>query len=1069
MSGLFGGASLDSSLSPAPLTALRVQTSSYGLPIPIIYGRGRISGNLIWYGDFAKHEQQQAGGKGGGGGVTGYTYSASVLLSLCEGPIQSIPAVWSQKDKKTLADFGYTLFTGASPQSAWGYLETKHGALPATAGAPAVPESTATDGEGNVIIVPAQEATQAAPAQATQALCYAGNAYIAKADADLGSDASMPMDSFEVAGLLPFSETIPDASMAAVLSDILTNHKYGLQFPTEWLGDLVPYADACAAYGLFYSPILNEARPARDYITDWLKASHAEAVWSDGKLKIVSYFDEPAAGNGHTFTPNIAPVADLDDDDFLPDSGDPVKIERIAHVDAYNAIRVEFLNRATDYAADIAEAKDQAGIECNGYRPAPTVRAHEICDASVAARMAQVLLQRLQVVRNTYQFKLGMRHMLLEPMDIVTITDAGLGLYLHPVRIAALADDGNGNISVDAEDFVAGAVAARSYPVQLNSGYTLSRGMSPGPLNAPALFEPPVSYLTDALEVWMGISGASAAWGGCEVWASYDNVTYAKVGDITKAAGQGILSQPLPIGADPDTINTLKINVAGSRATFETVPQEYVDTLASLLWVDGEMIAYRDATLTGQNAYTLGYLRRGGKGSFISGHVAGSQFVRVDDAIFKLKIPANRAGTRIWLKFRSHNILGGGWRDLATCDAYHYDIAGLTALAPGNLTVTLRYENGVVARFAWDPSDSSVTTEFLVRYRMTLTAEGGVPTDGGWRYLPAIKQVAYADFRDLIHGATYEFAVAGSAGTANWGEGTSAYVSIVRQVYFVMALRKPLEPKLWAHTDGEGHLTSARVSMRFDTTAAEPIRPTALCIMYSISDEENAIPVSGGVGPSLQITGGEVVAQGTHPILAGSSVGRIEVTTAAQPLAQGLTDLGRFWGWYGTSQWRQLTGYDSTACLFDPPFDIAPTVGGTLNWVQLAWFDERGNAYSGEFKLGVLTDGVSYEVVRWTMVSQTGPDFYLSSVERGVEGTPVMNADGLKIAYFPAPGPGTSIVQVPMAAFAESNGQFIADTNLDVRINAGQYSSWSCCTFSIVDGVVFRSPIVPLTFAGYLS
>ena len=37
---------------PNLLNALRVQTSSYGQVIPIVYGQNRISGRLIWSGDF---------------------------------------------------------------------------------------------------------------------------------------------------------------------------------------------------------------------------------------------------------------------------------------------------------------------------------------------------------------------------------------------------------------------------------------------------------------------------------------------------------------------------------------------------------------------------------------------------------------------------------------------------------------------------------------------------------------------------------------------------------------------------------------------------------------------------------------------------------------------------------------------------------------------------------------------------------------------------------------------------------------------------------------------------------
>lgn len=76
-------------------TSLQVQTSCYGLCIPVVYGNDRIAPNLIWYGDFkAKaHEQQQPGKGGGGGGssTTTYTYYASFALGLCEGPLQPAP------------------------------------------------------------------------------------------------------------------------------------------------------------------------------------------------------------------------------------------------------------------------------------------------------------------------------------------------------------------------------------------------------------------------------------------------------------------------------------------------------------------------------------------------------------------------------------------------------------------------------------------------------------------------------------------------------------------------------------------------------------------------------------------------------------------------------------------------------------------------------------------------------------------------------------------------------------------------------------------------------------------
>lgn len=99
---------------------------------------------------------------------------------------------------------------------------------------------------------------------------------------------------------------------------------------------------------------------------------------------------------------------DLTDDDFIVSGAqDPVKAGRKTNADAFNQIQVEYLDRDNDYNVAIAEAKDQANIEQYGLRPKDAVRMHGICDAKVAQKVAQQLLQRALYVRNEYEFKLG--------------------------------------------------------------------------------------------------------------------------------------------------------------------------------------------------------------------------------------------------------------------------------------------------------------------------------------------------------------------------------------------------------------------------------------------------------------------------------------------------------------------------------------------------------------------------------------------------------------------------------------------------------------------------------------
>lgn len=77
---------------------LSQQVSSYGAPIPRIYGCAALFGNIFWIENNALKEtgKTEGGGKGGGGGAetTTYTYSATFALGLCEGPIDGVRRIW---------------------------------------------------------------------------------------------------------------------------------------------------------------------------------------------------------------------------------------------------------------------------------------------------------------------------------------------------------------------------------------------------------------------------------------------------------------------------------------------------------------------------------------------------------------------------------------------------------------------------------------------------------------------------------------------------------------------------------------------------------------------------------------------------------------------------------------------------------------------------------------------------------------------------------------------------------------------------------------------------------------
>src|SRR4051812_43642076 len=64
---MLGGALFPSTVEGPKLSDLHLQGSSYGAPIPIVYGTIRTAGNVIWQTQLSPHEHT-SGGKGGVGG-----------------------------------------------------------------------------------------------------------------------------------------------------------------------------------------------------------------------------------------------------------------------------------------------------------------------------------------------------------------------------------------------------------------------------------------------------------------------------------------------------------------------------------------------------------------------------------------------------------------------------------------------------------------------------------------------------------------------------------------------------------------------------------------------------------------------------------------------------------------------------------------------------------------------------------------------------------------------------------------------------------------------------------------
>jgi hypothetical protein len=503
-------------------TGLQLQTSSGAVPIAIVYGINKVAPNVIWAGNFQAvygGGGKGGGGKGGGGGGKGSTsspssYTCAVILGICEGQVTSTDAIWDNSAICNITNVpsmsSPAFFSGTTPQPVWSYL---------TANYP------------------------------SQALPYGGTALVVDYQISLGSSATLDSYSFEIVAVL--NETgfnAYDADPALVIQDFLTNAQYGVGFPAESIdastllgssGDS-SYQSYCRASGLAISPALTDQEAASSILARWLQLTNTAAVWSSGVLKFIPYGDSEITGSIYqggaigfaisslntyydyaadplvevgtcTFAPNLAPVYSLTDDDFIYDSGeDPVKVERSDPYAAYNMQILEISQRTNFYDATPITVWDQNAIELYGLRIAPTVTAHEICDPNIAQTAAQLILQRGLYIRNHYTFKLSWEYCLLEPMDLVALTDANLGLSNVAIRITEIEEDDNGILTFTAEEFPSGVATAVAYPVQSKSSSGIATNVAPGAVNTPLIFEPPAAVTGGSAQIWAAVSGGIA-------------------------------------------------------------------------------------------------------------------------------------------------------------------------------------------------------------------------------------------------------------------------------------------------------------------------------------------------------------------------------------------------------------------------------------------------------------------------------------------------------------------------------------------------------------------------------
>jgi hypothetical protein len=741
-------------------SGVNVSTSEFDVPVALFWGQRRLATNLIDYINFKGHS---AGIKGKGGkSEQQKTYTATVLLAMCEGPIDQVIRVFSNggaTTTTTLSALNASLFTGTSSQAAWSVISSD-------------------------------------PNYSSHARAYRNIAYLGIPNLELGYSSSVPDNQPECQRADGFAYThttngwinptthVQDNNAIDVLPsdclyDLLTNTRYGFGFSSgDFTSNLAQYAAYVQAQGIFFSPYLHSQEKATSVIDRWAQLSNTWIFWNGTQIDFCPLGDSAISANGATYTPNttIQAALSLANGDFIDDP--PVTVTRKDGADCYNRTRVTITDRTQGYVSFPIEYKDDRLVAMYGLRDNSSVQADEICDPPVGQIVAQLIGRRAAYVRKTAKWKSPFRRVLLLPGDLVTLYEPNAGLFNDAYRITSVSEDDNG-IEFEAEEYT--GVLGSYNPVNQDVGapsLVPNQYGTPSSVNTPAIIEPNSAFTGGKAELIIAASWNTTTTGSAAVYISLDGTDYTEIGVLTAPSIQGTLTANLASHADPDTTDTLSVDCTESGiAVPTTLTHSDADNNRSLCLIaaqptiisgisvtptNGELLSIGTVSATGTYSSNCTYLRRGQYGTSPSAHSTGDQFTMIDvlgvsgtSLVFPLS--PNYIGVPIYFKIAAINPFGNEQQPLASCTEYQYSPIGIgygggsggvpstpagLAAAGGVTSVTLSWNA--------NPSTDNVTGYLVYR------ANGAGASFSSASLIATVNALNYID-TGLTTGASYTY------------------------------------------------------------------------------------------------------------------------------------------------------------------------------------------------------------------------------------------------------------------------------------------------------------------------
>jgi hypothetical protein len=453
---------------------------------------------------------------------------------------------------------------------------------------------------------------------------------------------------------------IPDANPVDCLSDFLANTRYGAgmtvaQHPDDWPS----VRSYCESQDIHVSPIIADRRRTVEHVEHLLSYFDGMLPYSQGQWRLRARRPET-----HT-----ASLSDLDYvGDEMPAFG------RMAGRETRNSLRLEYADRGDDYNRAVAEAGDDWSTDETGAR-AETITLPGITRPALARRWIQRALWSRLIQPVMASIRVGPRHTLLEPGDVVTMTHSEVDLLGMRMRVRAIAEAPESTFTVDLVEEPASILPWPTMPVQAGQFTALAPDRQAGPGDTLAVI---AEWPSELPAQWSGVpvlaigaTGPSENWGGCNIHISRDGTSYVLAGSVRRRASLGFATGPTPevpmMGLYDDARGQLTVDLSASFGSVSGVARADMLGTTQVAYLGGEWISFQDVTLVSSHTYALRGMLRGLYDSDTSSKPAGAAFLHVGlpqaaggpTSPIAL-VPLTRAdlGQRVFLKLPSFSTWG---------------------------------------------------------------------------------------------------------------------------------------------------------------------------------------------------------------------------------------------------------------------------------------------------------------------------------------------------------------------------------------------------------------------------